>query len=106
MSEAIVRGTHPTHWGRPDIAGDLLAVAGTPGAAPPRELRLRPELYERMLARLTPDERAAVVGRRLLGPPPGVPVVVDPALPASPGFEVVRARPQAPARPIAAARAA
>ena len=103
MSEAIVRGTHPTHWGRPDIAGDLIAVAVTPGAAPPRELRLRPELYERLLAQLTPDERARVVGRRLLGPPPGVPVVVEPGLPAFPGFEVVRARPEAAARPHAAA---
>ena len=103
MSEAIVRAPHPTHWGRPDIAGDLIAVAVTPGAAPPRELRIRPELYERMLTQLTSEERAAVVGRRLLGPPPGVPVVVDPALPAFPGFEVVRARPQAPGRPHAAA---
>jgi hypothetical protein len=103
MSEAIARAPHPTHWGRPDIAGDLIAVAVTPGAASPRELRIRPELYERMLAQLTPDERAAVVGRRLLGPPPGVPVVVDPALPAFPGFEVVRARPQGPGRPHAAA---
>ena len=103
MSEAIVRAPHPTHWGRPDIAGDLIAVAVTPGAASPRELRIRPELYERMLSQLTPDERAAVVGGHLLGPPPGVPVVVDPALPAFPGFEVVRARPQAPGRPHAAA---
>ncbi len=103
MSEAIVRGTHPTHWGRPDIAGDLLAVAATPGTAPPRQLRIRPELYERMLTQLTPDERAAVVGRRLLGPPPGVPVVVDPELPSFPGFEVVRARPATPSRPQAAA---
>jgi hypothetical protein len=103
MSQAIVRATHPTHWGRPDIAGDLIAVAVTPGAAPPRELRIRPELYERMLTQLTPDERAAVVGRRLLGPSPGVPVVVDPALPAFPGFEVVRARPEAHGRPRAAA---
>ncbi|HYX95554.1 MAG TPA: hypothetical protein VE823_10835 [Geodermatophilus sp.] len=103
MSEAIVTGTHPAHWGRPDIAGDLVAVAVTAGAAPPRELRIRPELYERMLTQLTPDERAAVVGRRLLGPPPGVPVVVDPALPASPGFEVVRARPEAHPHPHVAA---
>ena len=103
MSEAIVSSTHPTHWGRPDIAGDLIGVAVTPGAAPPRELRVRPELYERMLAQLPPDERAAGAARRLLGPPPGVPVVVDPALPAFPGFEVVRARPEAPSRPHAAA---
>jgi hypothetical protein len=103
MSEAIVRGTHPIHWARPDIAGDLFAVAVTAGAAPPRLLRIRPELYERVLAQLTPDERAAVVGRHLLGPPPGVPFVVDPALPAFPGFEVVRARPEAPSRPHAAA---
>jgi hypothetical protein len=103
MSEAIGRGIHPTHWGRPDIAGDLIGVAVTPGAAPPRELRIRPELYERMLAQLEPDERAAVDGRRLLGPSPGVPLVVDPALPVFPGFEIVRARPEAPVRPHAAA---
>ena len=103
MSEAIVSSTHPAHWSRPDIAGDLLAVAVTPGAAPPRLLRIRPELFDRVLAQLSPDERAAMVGGRLLGPPPGVPVVVNPELPAFPGFEVVRARPEAPSRPHAAA---
>jgi hypothetical protein len=82
------------HWLRPDIAGDLVAIAVTPGAAPPRELRIRPELYERMLAPMAPDDRAAVVDTGRLGRLPGVPVVVDPELPDFPGFEIVRARPQ------------
>jgi hypothetical protein len=70
---------------RSRLAADLLAVAWEPGAAPPREVRVRPEL----LARLGP----AVPGG-LLGDPAGVPVVVDAALPCSPGFEVRRVPPR------------
>ena len=63
---------HPAHWARPDFAGDVLAVAWAPGAAPPREIRVRPELYDRMLAQLDPAVRA---GGELgvLGEPAGVP---------------------------------
>ncbi len=90
---------HPTHWARPDIAGDVLAVARAPGAAPPRGIRIRPELHARLLAQpetaggpsRTPEELA------------GIPLVVDPTLPVVPGFEVVRARPGADARPHVAA---
>ena len=103
MSEAIVRATHTQHWGRPDIAGDVLAVAQGPGVAPPREIRLRPELYERIAVSMAPGECAALVERKTLGPPPGVPVVVDPALPVFPGFEIVRARPGGSPRPHATA---
>ena len=71
--------------GRCRLADDLLAVAWEPGAAPPREVRVRPELA----ARLVP----AVAGG-LLGDPAGVPVVVDPQLPLSPGFEVRRVPPR------------
>jgi hypothetical protein len=85
------------HWTRPDIAGDLVAVASGPGTAPPREIRLRPELYARMLAQLSPVDRASVVERGVLGSPPGIPLVVDTGLPSCPGFEVVRARPYAAA---------
>ncbi|MGY1637277.1 hypothetical protein ACI78V_11550 [Geodermatophilus sp. SYSU D00742] len=92
---------HHTHWARPDIAGDLVAVAFTPGAAPPREIHVRPELYERLLADLPPGDRAAVVELGVLGGPVGVRLVVDPHLPGSPGFEVVRALPTAPAPPQA-----
>ncbi|MGY1662770.1 hypothetical protein ACI78Q_16240 [Geodermatophilus sp. SYSU D00705] len=89
----------PRHWARPDIAGDLVAIAFTPGAAAPREIHVRPELYERVVAELAP----AGVEHVLLGPAPGVPLVVDPELPASPGFEVVRARPGGVVPPHAAA---
>jgi hypothetical protein len=82
------------HWVRPDIAGDIVAIAVTPRAAPPREIRIRPELYGRMLAEMAADDRDVVVGTARVGPPPGVPVVIDPALPLSPGFEVVRAGPE------------
>jgi hypothetical protein len=34
-----------------------------------------------------------VADRHLIGSSPGVPLVVDPALPEFPGFEVVRTRP-------------
>jgi hypothetical protein len=67
------------------LAEDLLAVAWQPGAAPPREIHVRPEL----LARLAP---AVVDG--LLGDPAGVPLSVDPQLPRSPGFEVHRVPPR------------
>ena len=100
MSEAIVRGTHPIHWARPDIAGDVVAVARDPRAAAPRLLRLRPELLDRMLAQLDPDARAEVRARAEVD---GIPFVVDPQLPTSPGFEVVRARPEPAARPHPAA---
>lgn len=100
MSEAIVRGSHPIHWARPDIAGDVVAVARDPSAAPPRQLRLRPELLERMLAQLDPDTRADVQARAEVA---GIPFVVDPQLPAFPGFEVVRARPEPAGRPEPAA---
>ncbi|SFL10515.1 hypothetical protein [Geodermatophilus ruber] len=83
------------HWARPDIAGDVLAIARDRHAAPPREIRIRPELHACMLAQLDPAARAAVE-RGTLGAPPGVPLVVDPELPAFPGFEVVRARPAGP----------
>ncbi len=84
---------------RADVAGDVLAVAWAPGAAPPREVRVRPELFARL--RLQPG--AAAHG--LLGDPAGVPLVVDPQLPRSPGFEVRRVPPGGPARPRAAAAA-
>ncbi len=64
---------------------DLLAVAWEPGAAPPREIRVRPEL----MARLAPG-----VPGGLLGDPAGVPLVVDAQLPRSPGFEVRRVPPR------------
>jgi hypothetical protein len=86
-----------THWARPDIAGDIIAVAFTPGAAPPREIRIRPELHARLLSQLDPADRADVAGGGALGPPPGVRLVVDPVLPVFPGFEVIRARPDAAA---------
>jgi hypothetical protein len=81
------------HWFRPDIAGDLVAVAYSTGAAAPREIRIRPELYERMVAQLPPQLRPTVADRHVLGAAPGVPVVVDPTLPEFPGFEIVRERP-------------
>jgi hypothetical protein len=69
--------------GRSDVAADLLAVAWAPGAAPPRLIRVRPELHARLVAQLGPT----------VAPQLGVPVAVDPALPDVPGFEVLRERP-------------
>lgn len=74
--------------GRCRLAADLLAVAWEDGAAPPREIRVRPELRDRLDAELGP---AAAGG--LLGDPAGVPLVTDAQLPRSPGFEVRRVPP-------------
>jgi hypothetical protein len=79
----------PAHWAPPDTLGDILAIAWRPGAAPPREIRVRSEVRDRVLAQLPPAERA----RAVVGGPVGVPLVLDDELPAYPGFEVVRARP-------------
>jgi hypothetical protein len=75
--------------GRCRLAEDLLAVAWEPGAAPPREIRVLPELRDRLAAQLGP-----AVDGGLLGDPAGVPLVVDASLPRSPGFEVRRVPPR------------
>jgi hypothetical protein len=103
MDEAITsRTTSPDraahhHWGRPDPVGDILATAWSPAAAEPREIRVRPEVYHCILAELDPVGRALVEERGMLGSPVALPLVVDPQLPAFPGFEIVRARPHAAA---------
>ncbi len=100
MDEATSREPAPDraaqhrHWSRPDPVGDILATAWSPAAAEPREIRVRPEVYHCILAELEPAERALVEERRLLGSPIAIPLVVDAQLPAFPGFEIVRARPQ------------
>ncbi|SET24817.1 hypothetical protein [Geodermatophilus poikilotrophus] len=86
------------HWARPDAARDVLALAWAPGLAPPRQIRVRPELHDRLLAELDPAARVALTDHGLLGEPAGVPVVIDPALPGCPGFEVQRVRPGGPVR--------
>ncbi|MDP9427932.1 MAG: hypothetical protein M3Q47_03230 [Actinomycetota bacterium] len=93
---------------RPDASGDVLAVAWAPGLAPPREIRVRPELYDRILTQLDSAVRATVVEHHVLGEPAGVPLAVDSELPPFPGFEVVRVRPRdtAAARPAPAHHAA
>ena len=99
-----VPGTaRPPHRARPDAARDVLALAWAPGLAPPREIRVRPELHDRLLAELGRAARAALAEHGGLGEPAEVPLVVDPALPAFPGFEVVRVRPDGPVRPHTAA---
>jgi hypothetical protein len=85
------------HWDRPDPVGDILATAWSPTAAEPREIRVRPEVRRCILAELDPAERALVEERGVLGSPIAIPLVVDPELPAFPGFEIVRARPHAAA---------
>jgi hypothetical protein len=84
----------PAHWGPPDPLGDILAIAWRPGAAPPREIRVRPEVHERVLASMPPSDRALTEAHGTVGRPVAVPLVVDPELPPFPGFEVVRALPE------------
>jgi hypothetical protein len=81
------------HWIPPDPVGDILGLAWTAGAAPPMEIRVSPEVYARVLAELDPDARAVVEARHVIGSPVAVPIVVDHALPACPGFEIVRVPP-------------
>jgi hypothetical protein len=88
---AIDRTPAVAHRPLPGLARDLLAVAWEPGAAPPREVRVRPELAGRLGARPGRDGTAPA----LLGEPAGLPLVVDPRLPRSPGFEVRRVPPGA-----------
>ena len=104
MDEATVsrepspgRAAQHKHWGRPDPVGDILATAWSSTAAEPREIRVRPEVLQCILAELDPAERALVEERGVLGSPIAIPLVVDAELPAFPGFEIVRARPQAAA---------
>jgi hypothetical protein len=104
MNEAITsreprvdRAAQHRHWGRPDPVGDILAAAWSPTAAEPREIRVRPEVHQSILAELDPVERALVEERGVLGSPTAIPLVVDAELPAFPGFEIVRARPHAAA---------
>jgi hypothetical protein len=91
------RAAQHRHWGRPDPVGDILAIAWSPTAAEPREIRVRPEVLQSILAELDPAERVLVEERGVLGSPIAIPLVVDAGLPAFPGFEIVRARPHAAA---------
>jgi hypothetical protein len=84
----------PAHWGPPDPLGDILAIAWRPGAAPPREIRVRAEVCERVLTSMSPSERALTAAHGTVGRPVAVPLVVDAELPPFPGFEVVRALPE------------
>jgi hypothetical protein len=104
MDEAITRrepspgpAAQHRHWDRPDPVGVILATAWSSGAAEPREIRVRPEVFRCILAELDPAERALLEERGVLGSPAPLPVVVDVQLPALPGFEIVRARPDAAA---------
>ena len=89
------RAAQRRHWHPPDPVGDILAAAWRPAVAEPREIRVRPELCQCILAELDPVARALVEERGLLGSPVAIPLVVDAALPAFPGFEIARARPHA-----------
>jgi hypothetical protein len=91
------RAAQRGHWARPDPVGDILATAWSSTAAAPREIRVRPEVLQCILAELDPAERKVVEERGVLGSPIAIPLVVDAELPAFPGFEIVRARPQAAA---------
>jgi hypothetical protein len=76
------------HWLAPDIRGDLLAVARQAGAAEPVEIRVRPELYARIVQQAR-DE--AVSEQDAPTDLADIPLVVDADLPAFPGYEIHRA---------------
>jgi hypothetical protein len=82
------------HWLAPDIRGDVLAVARQAGTAEPVEIRVRPEMYARIVQQAR-DE--AVADRDVLTVLGDIPLVVDADLPAFPGYEIHRAPvPRAP----------
>ena len=91
----VERATRGSHWVPPDILGDILAIAWRAGAAEPVEIRLRPELHERLMQQM-PD--AAALGRGSLTNVGGIPLVVDEDLPAFPGYEIHRTPPRPSAR--------
>jgi hypothetical protein len=78
----------------PHTLDDLLDAARGVGAAEPNQIRVRPELSARMQREaawsrvpVTVDGRGGVSGLD------GIPVAVDPELPAFPGYEIHRAGP-------------
>lgn len=73
--------------------GDILTEAWRPGTVEPVAIHIRPEVYARMLAQMTPLARDATREHRTLGYPDGIPLLVDGDLPPFPGFEVHRRPP-------------
>ena len=76
----------------PHTLADLLDAARGPGVAEPSEIRVRPELC----ARMQREAGWSCVPVTLDAPGrinclDGIPVVVDPDLPAFPGYEIHRA---------------
>lgn len=78
----------------PHTIDDVLDAARGTGVADPSEICVRPELHDRMQreaawssASLTCDQDGAI------SHVDGIPVVVDPELPAYPGYEIHRAGP-------------
>lgn len=84
--------TRPVHWRSADPLRDITAEAWRPGAAPPREIRVRPEVYTRLLIHLDGPARDNLRNGRI-GHPVSVPIVIDGAMPPFPGYEVHRIHP-------------
>ncbi len=75
------------HWAEPDFVGDIRAVARRAGGADPVEVRVRPELHDRLVRQLS---AAGKLGGGSLTDLDGVPLVVDEEIPVLPGYEVHR----------------
>ncbi len=75
------------HWSPSDIPGVILAEAWRPGVAEPVAIHVRPELHARLHSPGTWDQ--GTMDQTI-----GIPVVVDPAIPAAPGYEIHRAKPR------------
>lgn len=78
------------HWSPPDALGDILRQAWRPGVAQPTAIHVRPEVWTRMLARMTTAVRALALGAGCIGDPQRLPLIVDDVLPCYPGFEIHR----------------
>ena len=79
------------HWSPPDIAGDILAAARTPGLTEPVAVHVRPELLARM--RDGGDDPTPIATGHLVARSAGIPFLADDEIPEFPGFEVHRAPP-------------
>ncbi len=79
------------HWTAPRVIEDVLAAARQSGAAEPTEIHVRSELHTRMLQEAAAhDVPVRVNERRDITHLDGIPLVVDEALPAFPGYEIHR----------------
>jgi hypothetical protein len=86
----VVPAARVPHWAEPDFVGDIRAVARRAGGADPVEIRIRPELHDRLVRQMSAAGK--LDGGRLTDLD-GVRLVVDEEIPVFPGYEIHRVPP-------------